>query len=115
MSELIDLYFANVNILVPVLHRPTFEASKAYGLHLKSRAFAGIVLLVCALGSRFSANRDVLLEGETTWHSAGWKYYIQASIFDTAQLDIPHSQLYHLQLTCVRHLHSYLAPIRAHL
>ncbi|EEB98073.1 hypothetical protein MPER_02483 [Moniliophthora perniciosa FA553] len=44
MQELIQTYFATVNLVVPLLHRPTFERSVAAGFHLRNRSFGFIVL-----------------------------------------------------------------------
>ena len=68
MDDLIRIYFFDVHMFAPVLHRPSFEADVKSGLHLRSRDFAGLVLLVCALASRFSHDRRVLVDGEENWH-----------------------------------------------
>ncbi|KAK7013653.1 Zn(2)-C6 fungal-type domain-containing protein [Favolaschia claudopus] len=56
MAELLDLYFKRENIYLPLLHRPTFERGIAERLHLRDEGFAVTVLLVCAIGSRWSVN-----------------------------------------------------------
>lgn len=102
LDTLVEHYFANVNILTPVLHRPTFEEGLRSYLHLRERNFGSLVLLVCALGSRFTDDRSVLVDGDQTWHSAGWNWFIQARIFDEATLLSPTSHLHMLQAACVR-------------
>ncbi|KIY67873.1 hypothetical protein CYLTODRAFT_375321 [Cylindrobasidium torrendii FP15055 ss-10] len=78
MPDLVDLYFKNVNIYVPLLHRPTFERSLEEGLALADKSFAGTVMLVCASGARFSKDPRVLLDtDEQKEASAGWKWFIQ--------------------------------------
>ncbi|KAF8180962.1 fungal-specific transcription factor domain-containing protein [Mycena galopus ATCC 62051] len=53
-AHLIELYFAHVNVYVPLLHRPTFQRGVDGGLHLRDDGFATILLLVCAVASRWS-------------------------------------------------------------
>ncbi|KAF7318508.1 Zn(2)-C6 fungal-type domain-containing protein [Mycena chlorophos] len=59
MEELIVLYFGQVNVYLPLLHRPTFERSVREGLHLTDDGFAATVLLVCAVASRWHADKRV--------------------------------------------------------
>lgn len=51
------------------------------GLHFREPAFAAIVLLVCAIMSRFSTDSRVLHNG--SWYSAGYKWYLQAKDYYT--------------------------------
>ncbi|KAF8605200.1 hypothetical protein BDV93DRAFT_76481 [Ceratobasidium sp. AG-I] len=60
LYSLVDLYFKRFNILLPLLHRPTFEAQLAEKLHWRDPSFAAVVLLVCANGSRFSDDTRVM-------------------------------------------------------
>ena len=46
LNTLISLYFAHMNDLLPLLHRPTFEQSVREGLHLRDEGFGSTVLLV---------------------------------------------------------------------
>ena len=102
MKELVDLYFFHINTFTPVLHRPTFEASLDSGLHHRDPNFGGVVLLVCALASRFSHDRRVLVDGEENWHSAGWNWFTQVKMYSDACILKPTSPLYALQTICVR-------------
>lgn len=102
MDDLIGRYFSDINILLPVLHRPTFEQDMRSSLHLRDRMFGSLVLLICALGSRFSDDPRVLVAGDQTWLSAGWKWFTQTRAFDDATLVTPSSQLHLLQVMCVR-------------
>lgn len=77
LSSLTRLYFSKFNFFLPLLHRPSFERSIALGLHYTDVPFALIVLLVCALGSRYSNDERVKLGGEDSWHSAGWEWFKQ--------------------------------------
>ncbi|KAJ6514822.1 fungal-specific transcription factor domain-containing protein [Mycena vitilis] len=61
MISLIALYFSSVNIFFPFLHRPTFEKSLAADLHMSNHGFASTLLLICALGARYSDDPRVHL------------------------------------------------------
>ncbi|KAJ7889902.1 hypothetical protein B0H14DRAFT_2285223, partial [Mycena olivaceomarginata] len=61
-ASLVDLYFAHINLLLPLLHRPIFARALAAGLHLTNDGFAATYLLVCAIGARFSSDPRVLLD-----------------------------------------------------
>ena len=80
MHSLIDLYFENYNIYLPLLHRPTFEKNIQKGLHLVEEPFGTIALLTCALGAKFSDDPRTLLVSDDIY-SAGWKWfrYVQQS------------------------------------
>ncbi|KZV68285.1 hypothetical protein PENSPDRAFT_22299 [Peniophora sp. CONT] len=101
MDELIARYFRDIHILMPVLHRPSFEDDVRSNLHLRDRMFGALVLLVCALGSRFSDDPRVLVPGDETWLSAGWKWFTQTRAFDDATLVTPSSHLHLLQAMCL--------------
>jgi hypothetical protein len=80
MHALVDLYFAHVNIFLPLLHRPTFEKSIAKGLHLRDELFGENLLLVCAIGSLYSNDPRIFLDGTENTHSCGWKWFMQVQI-----------------------------------
>ena len=106
MLHLVDLYFANFNIYMPVLHRPLFEKGINEGLHLSDEGFGGVVLLVCALGAKFSDDPRALLEAANTTHSAGWKWFVQVRRLRRLIFGAP--RLYDLQMSAVRPiLHSF--------
>ncbi|KAK7026301.1 Zn(2)-C6 fungal-type domain-containing protein [Favolaschia claudopus] len=73
MHHLVDVYFKQRNVFLPLLHRPTFEREWKSGLHLKDDAFAATLLLVCAVGSRWSDDPSVSEEGL----ACGWKWFEQ--------------------------------------
>jgi hypothetical protein len=52
LNSLVSVYFKRINIVMCLLHRPTFERSIAAGLHLIDPGFGAVVLAVCALASR---------------------------------------------------------------
>jgi len=74
----VQLYFDIVNVSIPVLHEATFQAAVAEGLHWTDQTFGGLLLLVCALGSRFSKDLRVCIQpNDPNRHSAGWHYFEQ--------------------------------------
>ncbi|KAH6913516.1 fungal-specific transcription factor domain-containing protein [Coprinopsis sp. MPI-PUGE-AT-0042] len=64
LDSLLSLYFEHYNVLLPLIHRPTLERELQEGLHCENEAFATTVLLMCALGSRYSDDPEVLLGQE---------------------------------------------------
>lgn len=135
MKSLVALFFEHVNLLLPLLHRPTFEYAIEQGEHLKDEVFGANLLLVCAVGSRWSSDPAVLLpETELTsmglsltspsdmsseererrhnirQHSAGWIYFSQVQLVRKSLLQPP--SLYDLQFYClsVLFLHTTSAP-----
>lgn len=93
-------YFSWYNTYLPLLHRPTFDRAVSEGLHLRDQGFASVLLLVCALGSRFSDDPRVLIPEYDDCHSAGWHWFHQASsAFQLVNYAPP--RLYDLQITCV--------------
>lgn len=106
----VDLYFTNINLYLPLLHRPSFEKSIKEGLHLTNHGFAHVYLLVCAVGARYSKDPRVLLDGIDSWHSAGWKWFDQVQMVKRSIVSPP--TLYDLQRYCVRHcLSAFLSPL----
>ncbi|GJE89789.1 Zn(II)2Cys6 transcription factor [Phanerochaete sordida] len=77
MTELVDSYFRTIHYDLPLLHRPTFLQNIASGLHFEDEGFGAIVLLVCALGARFSNNPATLPQDAQSWQLAGWQYFEQ--------------------------------------
>jgi len=110
-SSLVDLYFSNINMYHPLLHRPTFEKSVAEGLHYRDERFASTYLLVCAVGSRFSDDRRVLLDEFDTHHSCGWKWFNQVQMVKKTFLT---PTLYDLQFYCVRTFFFFSGNSREH-
>ncbi|KAK0490519.1 fungal-specific transcription factor domain-containing protein [Armillaria novae-zelandiae] len=77
LENLVALYFIHINRFWPLFHRPTFERSLAAALHLTDRAFAAIVLMVCAIGARFSDDPRVRVDRDELPYRHGWKWFIQ--------------------------------------
>ncbi|KAJ7062779.1 fungal-specific transcription factor domain-containing protein [Mycena amicta] len=98
LAELIDLYFLHKNIYLPVLHRPTFERSVTQGVYLKDDGFASVVLLVCAIGSRYSTDPRVCPPG-TESLGCGYEFFRQVPMTMDHIFDKP--RLYQLQSYCL--------------
>jgi len=78
LLDLVQIYFDVVNVSIPVLHEATFQASVAEGLHWTDQTFGGLLLLVCAMGSRFSQDPRVCIQpNDPHRRSAGWHYFEQ--------------------------------------
>jgi hypothetical protein len=99
MHSLIDFYFSESNTYLPLLHRPTFDKAVAEALHLRDDSFAVNLLLVCAIGARYSNDPRVLLDGHIDWRSSGWKWFQQVQLIRHNLLDVP--SLYDIQFYCV--------------
>lgn len=102
MDDLVDLFFAHVNVYFPVLHRPTFERSIGEGLHKRHQEFGSLVLAVCATAARYSDDPRVFIDisAENTAHTAGWKWFQQVRPMKSSFL-VP-TCVYELQLCSVR-------------
>ncbi|KAF7297800.1 hypothetical protein MKEN_01403700 [Mycena kentingensis (nom. inval.)] len=78
LTALVDVYFLKVNILLSILHEPTFrEAVFKDRLHLKDAHFGAVVLCLCAVSSRHCDDPRVLVDGTTDEHSCGWRFFTQ--------------------------------------
>ena len=99
LNSLVDLYFQKCNLYLPLLHRPTLEKGISDGLHLTDEGFGSVLLLVCALGARFSDDPRVILQGSNSQHSAGWEWFRQVQWIRRSLLSPP--RLYDLQVACV--------------
>jgi hypothetical protein len=97
LPKLIDQYYEEIDILFPLLHRPTFEKSVRERVHLRNEGFASVLLLVCAIASLFVDHPRVLIDGKP--RSAGWKYFNQVQMMRKSLLAPP--SLYDLQVCCV--------------
>ncbi|KAJ7495878.1 putative fungal-specific transcription factor [Mycena galericulata] len=97
LPVLVTLYFEEVNPFFPVLHRPTFDRKVADKLYLVDFRFGATLLMVCCLGARHSDDSRVILEGQTTRHSAGWRWYSQVRVRVTLENLLHKPDLYELQ------------------
>ncbi|KAJ7264507.1 fungal-specific transcription factor domain-containing protein, partial [Mycena haematopus] len=89
--------FARQNILLPLLHRQTFEREVAEGLHLRDAGFAGTVLLVCAIGARWSGEPSVADAGL----DCGWEWFDQVQLDGNRSRLLDHATLYDVQCYCL--------------
>ncbi|CAE6454170.1 unnamed protein product [Rhizoctonia solani] len=80
IRSLVNLFFRHMNKFYPIFHRGFFEDQLSHGIHLASdttgRTFARVLLLVCAVASRWSSDPRVFIEGQTL--SAGYEFFHQA-------------------------------------
>ena len=74
MANLIAGYFDNMNIYLPLLHRTRFEKNVQEGVHLCEPAFGAVLLLVCAIGSRWTDDRRMQTDDGTM---PGWGWFTQ--------------------------------------
>ncbi|KAK7052768.1 Zn(2)-C6 fungal-type domain-containing protein [Favolaschia claudopus] len=95
MRSLINLYFTRQNIYFPLLHRPMFEAAVTSGVHLRDEGFAGTLLLVCAIGARWSDDPGIAASGIR----AGWEWFEQVPLGRDCLLG--RATLYDLQIYCL--------------
>ena len=102
LDALVDLYFDHIGCHYPLLHEPTVKDSIAARLHLRHGPFGATVLLVCAIGSRFTSDPRVLLDGSGHPHSAGWKWF--ALVEGVRRLSFAPARLHNLQVYAVRRL-----------
>lgn len=54
IASMVDSYFTHSNLYFPVLHRPTFQRLLDQNLHRRDYEFGSLLLVVCAIGARFS-------------------------------------------------------------
>ncbi|VDB96996.1 unnamed protein product [Peniophora sp. CBMAI 1063] len=94
MYSLFDIWFNTRSHVLPLLHQSTFMKKLSNGLHYRDGAFAAMVLVVCAIASRFCNDSRVLYTD--SWFSAGWKYYHQARMYYKPSMSSP--SLHDIQL-----------------
>ncbi|KAJ6467873.1 fungal-specific transcription factor domain-containing protein [Mycena sanguinolenta] len=97
MSDLFELYFTQHNAFVPLLHRPTFERAVAEELHSRDDSFAGTVLLVCAIGSRWSVDPSVASAGL----DCGAEWFDQVQLTGNRSSLLGRGTLYDVQRYCL--------------
>ncbi|KAF7315466.1 Zn(2)-C6 fungal-type domain-containing protein [Mycena indigotica] len=98
LHSLMSLYFFHCHPFIPLLHRQTFEKAVADGLHLRNSRFGATLLLVCAMGSRYSNDPRVILEGTNSELSCGWKWAGQIRLVRQSFSTTP--SLYDVQICC---------------
>ena len=105
MRHLLDTYFDIHNIILPTLHRPTFERSLADRLHERNESFGSAVLLMCAIACRYSDDPRVTHPITTSTSNTGWNLFNQVDRLRRTRL-LGH-QLYDVQVYAVRLLTSF--------
>ncbi|KAF9039665.1 hypothetical protein BDZ89DRAFT_1060808 [Hymenopellis radicata] len=103
MDNLLDLYFLNVLVYLPLFHEQTFRRDVESGLHHVNDSFARVLLIVCALASHASSDPRVFLDKDgvpQSEHSAGWKWFVQTTMTPRSFFDWP--CLYDVQYYCLR-------------
>ena len=100
MRHLLDNYFNIHNIILPILHRPTFERSLVDKLHERNESFGEVVLLMCAVACRYSDDPRVTHPITTSTSNTGWNLFNQVDRLRRTRL-IGH-QLYDAQVYAVR-------------
>ncbi|KAF8973127.1 hypothetical protein BDZ97DRAFT_1779521 [Flammula alnicola] len=80
LRSLVFIYFDKVNPIYPALHQPTFLRMLLAGQHHWDPSFGMTVLLVCAIASRYSHDPRVMMPGDASGLSSGWKYFCQVPI-----------------------------------
>ncbi|KJA21189.1 hypothetical protein HYPSUDRAFT_67935 [Hypholoma sublateritium FD-334 SS-4] len=103
LHNLVALYFAKVNPFLPLLHRPTFFKMLLEKQHHRDVSFGTVVLMVCALGARYSQDPQVLSPGDTSGLSAGWQYFRQVPLHPDGFRVSP--VLHDLQYYCLVHVY----------
>ncbi|KAF9646992.1 hypothetical protein BDM02DRAFT_2831037 [Thelephora ganbajun] len=98
MRHLVDCYFDNLNIILPLLHRPSYTRSIEEGLHHVDSNFGATVLLVCAIGCRYTEDPRVMHEITTSTSCTAWKFFNQIYQLKRKRIHyLPHS-LYEAQI-----------------
>lgn len=109
LHNLVNLYFEHVNALFPVIHRPTFMEQLNTMAHAGDTNFACILLVVCAIGARYSDDPRVLADPSASKHSAGWSYYSQVEMVRKPMIIPP--KLQDIQIHCLSVLFMYAASM----
>ncbi|KAJ7467196.1 fungal-specific transcription factor domain-containing protein [Mycena latifolia] len=100
LRDLVEIYFTQLNIFWAILHRPTFAKSIVDGLHLRDNRFGATVLAVCALASKNSPDKRVLVPDTQGEISAGWNWFRQIRRPFSGPV-VKTASLYELQLCCL--------------
>ncbi|KAK0442947.1 fungal-specific transcription factor domain-containing protein [Armillaria borealis] len=99
LEDLIDIFLRRNDVSFPCLHGPTFRQCVKDKLHLRDEMFGAVVLSVCANASRQSDDPRVLLDGEESKQSSGWKWFNQVQNTKRSLLAPP--TIHDLQFYCL--------------
>ena len=100
MQHLVGTYFDIHNIILPILHRPTFERSLADKLHERNESFGAVVILTCAIACRYSDDPRVTHPITTSTSNTGWNLFNQVDRL--RRIRLLRYQLYDAQVYAVR-------------
>lgn len=99
MADKLNTIQTNCNLYFPIFHKPSFIKLVSNGVHLCDKQFGAVVLVVCAIGSRYSHDPRVFSEDAGTEQSSGWKWFSQVRPQRNTFVAPP--SLYLVQLLCV--------------
>lgn len=99
LQSLVSIYFDKLNPYYPVFHQPTFRRLLHSGEHLQNTDFGMTVLLVCACASIYSSDQRVMMPGDTSGLSAGWRFFSQVPMHRNKM--VVQANLYDLQYYAV--------------
>lgn len=99
LYSLVDLYFTYTNPFFPLLHRPTFEKFMSDDPYHQNVEFGMILLLVCAIGVRYSDDPRITAHGYDNPQSPGWLWFHQVQ--ETKRSALWQSSLFDIQKYCV--------------
>jgi len=102
MLHLVDCYFENLNVILPILHRPSFVRLIEEGLHEANGRFGAVVLIVCAIGCRCTTDPRVVHEVTTSSSCTAWKFFNQISANRSGKLPFITASVYEAQIYPVR-------------
>ena len=100
MQHLLNTYFEIHNIILPILHRPTFERSLVGNFHEQNESFGAVLLLMCAIACRYSDDPRVTHSITCSTSNTGWNLFNQVDRLRRTRL-LGH-QLYDAQVYAVR-------------
>lgn len=102
MLHLVDCYFDNFNVILPILHHPSFVRLIREGLHKVNEHFGAVVLIVCAVGCRCTTDPRVAHKVETSSSCTAWKFFNQISPGRLCKVAFVATSVYEVQMYPVR-------------
>jgi hypothetical protein len=82
LVTLVNFFFYYAHNFIPLLHEPSFRRDLASRRHVYDADFAQLLLMVCSIAGRFTRDPRVLLDDATSFHSAGFRFAKQVTLFD---------------------------------
>ncbi|KAF9778871.1 fungal-specific transcription factor domain-containing protein [Thelephora terrestris] len=98
MLHLVECYFDNFNVILPILHRPSFVRSIEEGLHKVDEHFGAVVLMVCAIGCRCTTDPRVVQKIGTSSSCTAWKFFNQITAKRSQKMAFIAASVYKAQL-----------------